>query len=142
MQSGQTDGKRYRSSMHGLATIIKEEGGLKGVYRGIGPKLTQSVLTAAILFMSKVRQSLASGRVELNLRYRKSCITPQRGHSTEDLLSVLDLKEGMFVIKSCYFCIVRRPNSTTGSYVMTWGLFQRRLFTEVHSPEAVQELTC
>jgi hypothetical protein len=32
--------------------VIKDEG-IGGLYRGIGPKLTQSVLTAAILFMSK-----------------------------------------------------------------------------------------
>ena len=37
-----------------LMLIRAEGGGLKALYAGMGPKLTQSVLTAAILFMSKV----------------------------------------------------------------------------------------
>lgn len=37
-----------------LAEILKSEG-IAGLYRGVGPKLTQSVLTAAILFMSQAR---------------------------------------------------------------------------------------
>ncbi|CAO1627237.1 unnamed protein product [Sympodiomycopsis kandeliae] len=37
-----------------LAEIVKNEG-IAGLYRGVGPKLTQSVLTAAILFMSQAR---------------------------------------------------------------------------------------
>jgi adenine nucleotide transporter 17 len=37
-----------------LAEILKNEG-VAGLYRGVGPKLTQSVLTAAILFSSQAR---------------------------------------------------------------------------------------
>jgi adenine nucleotide transporter 17 len=40
---------QYKSSLDGLLTIVKEEG-IEGLYKGIGSKLTQSVLTAAILF--------------------------------------------------------------------------------------------
>jgi len=52
MQSGQAVGKRYKSCLNGIVTIVQEEG-VKGFYKGIGPKLTQSVLTAAVLFVSK-----------------------------------------------------------------------------------------
>ena len=37
-----------------LAEILRNEG-VAGLYRGLGPKLTQSVLTAAILFSSQAR---------------------------------------------------------------------------------------
>lgn len=45
---------KYKSAMHGLLTILKEEGA-EGLYKGIGSKLTQSVLTAAILFVVQKR---------------------------------------------------------------------------------------
>lgn len=45
---------KYKSAMHGLLTILKEEG-VEGLYKGIGSKLTQSVLTAAILFVVQKR---------------------------------------------------------------------------------------
>lgn len=51
LQAGQS---RYKSSLHGLATILKEEG-IQGLYKGIGSKLIQSVLTAAILFAGQRR---------------------------------------------------------------------------------------
>ena len=54
MQAGSSDGQRYKSSWHGLLTIVEEEGVL-GLYKGIGTKLTQSVLNAAILFVSQRR---------------------------------------------------------------------------------------
>lgn len=43
-----------RSFIGELAEILKNEG-VSGLYRGVGPKLTQSVLTAAILFSSQAR---------------------------------------------------------------------------------------
>ncbi|KAI0040797.1 mitochondrial carrier [Auriscalpium vulgare] len=46
--------QRYRSALHGLQTIIKEEG-VEGLYKGVGSKLLQSVLTAAILFAGQRR---------------------------------------------------------------------------------------
>lgn len=49
LQSGSV---KYSSSLEGLRTIIREEG-ISGLYRGIAPKLTQSVATAAILFLAK-----------------------------------------------------------------------------------------
>lgn len=54
LQAGHARSKRYKSTLHGLVTIFKEEG-LKGLYGGAGTKLLQSVLTAAILFVAQRR---------------------------------------------------------------------------------------
>ncbi|KAJ7179136.1 mitochondrial carrier domain-containing protein [Mycena filopes] len=54
LQAGHAHALKYKSSMDGLLTILKEEG-LKGLYKGIGSKLVQSVLTAAILFAGQRR---------------------------------------------------------------------------------------
>ncbi|EIW82143.1 peroxisomal membrane protein PMP47B [Coniophora puteana RWD-64-598 SS2] len=54
MQAGHAESLKYKSSLHGLAIILKEEG-FQGLYRGVGSKLTQSVLTAAILFAGQRR---------------------------------------------------------------------------------------
>ncbi|KAH8926207.1 mitochondrial carrier [Atractiella rhizophila] len=53
-QANIPNSKQHRSSLHALRAIVDEEG-VEGLYRGIGPKLFQSVLTAAFLFMSKER---------------------------------------------------------------------------------------
>jgi adenine nucleotide transporter 17 len=47
VQSGQKEG-----SLAALSRIVRESG-YSGLYRGIGPKITQSVLTAALLFAFK-----------------------------------------------------------------------------------------
>ncbi|KAK4699879.1 purine-nucleoside phosphorylase, partial [Phenoliferia sp. Uapishka_3] len=44
MQAGQAEGRSYSSSLDGLRKILKNEG-VSGLYKGIGPKLTQSVAT-------------------------------------------------------------------------------------------------
>ncbi|KAH9978300.1 mitochondrial carrier domain-containing protein [Russula compacta] len=54
LQAGHATTTRYRSALHGLRIIIAEEG-ISGIYKGAGPKLLQSVLTAAILFASQRR---------------------------------------------------------------------------------------
>ncbi|KAH9055332.1 mitochondrial carrier [Lactarius vividus] len=54
LQAGHAAAARYRSALHGLRTIIAEEG-VSGIYKGAGSKLLQSVLTAAILFASQRR---------------------------------------------------------------------------------------
>ncbi|KAI6119390.1 mitochondrial carrier domain-containing protein, partial [Pisolithus croceorrhizus] len=54
IQVGQSQASKYRSSLHGLALILKEEG-IRGLYKGIGSKVLQSVLTAAILFAGQRR---------------------------------------------------------------------------------------
>jgi len=54
MQAGSATALRYKSSLDGLLTIIREEG-VEGIYKGIGSKLMQSVLTAAILFAGQRR---------------------------------------------------------------------------------------
>ena len=44
MQAGAVEGRSYNSSLDGLQKILKNEG-FKGLYKGVGPKLTQSVAT-------------------------------------------------------------------------------------------------
>jgi len=43
---------KYESAIDGILSIIKNEG-IAGVYKGVGNKLIQSVLTAAILFVGQ-----------------------------------------------------------------------------------------
>ncbi|KAI3635792.1 hypothetical protein MIR68_006430 [Amoeboaphelidium protococcarum] len=43
---------KYADTLNSIKTVLKEEG-VTGLYKGLGSKLTQSVLTAAILFMAK-----------------------------------------------------------------------------------------
>ncbi|KAK2466190.1 hypothetical protein APHAL10511_001832 [Amanita phalloides] len=54
LQAGSATAQKYKSSLDGLLTILREEG-VEGLYRGIGSKLVQSVLTAAILFAGQRR---------------------------------------------------------------------------------------
>lgn len=44
MQAGNAAGRSYTSSLDGLRKIVAAEG-VQGLYKGIGPKLTQSVAT-------------------------------------------------------------------------------------------------
>lgn len=43
---------KYKSALDGILSITKNEG-IGGVYKGVGNKLLQSVLTAAILFVGQ-----------------------------------------------------------------------------------------
>ncbi|KAI0326702.1 mitochondrial carrier [Cubamyces sp. BRFM 1775] len=54
LQAGQAHAQRYKSALDGILTILKEEG-IEGLYKGVGSKLAQSVLTAAILFAGQKR---------------------------------------------------------------------------------------
>ncbi|TFK43557.1 mitochondrial carrier domain-containing protein [Crucibulum laeve] len=54
LQAGSANALKYKSSLDGLLTILKEEG-IGGLYRGIESKIVQSVLTAAILFAGQRR---------------------------------------------------------------------------------------
>ncbi|KAJ7700057.1 mitochondrial carrier [Mycena rosella] len=54
LQAGHAHALKYKSSLDGLLTILKDEG-IEGLYKGIGSKLVQSVLTAAILFAGQRR---------------------------------------------------------------------------------------
>lgn len=57
---------RYKSSLDGLLTILKEEG-VEGLYKGIGSKVVQSVLTAAILFAGQRRIYEMTKKVSMRL---------------------------------------------------------------------------
>ena len=54
LQAGQAHAQRYKSALDGVLTILREEG-IEGLYKGVGSKLVQSVLTAAILFAGQKR---------------------------------------------------------------------------------------
>ncbi|KAF8165368.1 mitochondrial carrier domain-containing protein [Crassisporium funariophilum] len=54
LQAGSANSLKYKSAFDGLLTILKEEG-VEGLYKGIGSKVVQSVLTAAILFAGQRR---------------------------------------------------------------------------------------
>jgi adenine nucleotide transporter 17 len=54
LQAGSANASKYKSSFDGLLIILREEG-VEGLYKGIGSKLLQSVLTAAILFAGQRR---------------------------------------------------------------------------------------
>lgn len=54
LQANSAQSRAYTSSFGGLQKILREEG-LQGLYRGVGSKLVQSVLTAAILFAGQRR---------------------------------------------------------------------------------------
>ncbi|KAG6873311.1 hypothetical protein C0995_000464 [Termitomyces sp. Mi166 len=54
LQAGQASALKYKSTIDGLLTVLKEEG-VGGLYKGVGSKLLQSVLTAAILFAGQRR---------------------------------------------------------------------------------------
>ncbi|GAA97782.1 uncharacterized protein L969DRAFT_113147 [Mixia osmundae IAM 14324] len=71
MQSGQAQGRSYKSTFHGITSIIQSEGPA-GLYRGISTKLLQSVLTNAFLFMSKERFYLLVKSLILTLSVRKN----------------------------------------------------------------------
>lgn len=62
MQAGQAEGRSYTSAIDGLRKIVRKEG-VSGLYRGVGPKLTQSVATAAILFLAKEKIYQATVKV-------------------------------------------------------------------------------
>jgi len=54
LQAGQANALKHKSSLDGLLAILKAEG-IQGLYKGVGSKLVQSVLTAAILFAGQRR---------------------------------------------------------------------------------------
>ncbi|KAG9009581.1 hypothetical protein FRB90_008278 [Tulasnella sp. 427] len=54
MQAGHAAAKEYKSALDGILRVVREEG-IAGLYKGIESKLLQSVLTAAILFVSQQR---------------------------------------------------------------------------------------
>ncbi|GAA5898774.1 hypothetical protein JCM6882_003995 [Rhodosporidiobolus microsporus] len=59
MQAGNAEGKSYSSSFDGLRKIVAQEGP-QGLYKGVAPKLVQSVATAALLFLAKEKIYVAT----------------------------------------------------------------------------------
>lgn len=62
MQAGNAEGKSYASAFDGLRKIVAQEGA-RGLYKGIGPKLTQSVATVRVLSSFP-----ADNRIRLSLK--------------------------------------------------------------------------
>jgi adenine nucleotide transporter 17 len=54
LHAGEANALKHKSSFERLLAIIREEG-VQGLYKGVGSKLLQSVLTAAILFAGQRR---------------------------------------------------------------------------------------
>ncbi|KAF8639852.1 hypothetical protein AX17_001107 [Amanita inopinata Kibby_2008] len=83
LQAGSANALKYKSSLDGLLTILKGEG-IEGLYKGIGSKLIQSVLTAAILFAGQRRiyevtknNRYSVGRLlTQNLKWKKNDVRP------------------------------------------------------------------
>ncbi|ELU41438.1 peroxisomal membrane protein [Rhizoctonia solani AG-1 IA] len=82
MQSGHAHTREYKSAWDGLSKIMQREG-VAGLYRGIGSKLAQSVLTAAILFAGQKRfyeliktvsNSTAQNRFPLSNKPSRYCL--------------------------------------------------------------------
>lgn len=61
MQAGQVEGRSYSSSLDGVRKIVQTDG-LAGLYRGIGPKLTQSVATVRALTSSRPLRPVVDDR--------------------------------------------------------------------------------
>mgnify|MGYP002477680885 CR=1 FL=1 len=69
MQAGNAVGKSYTSSFDGLRKIVAAEGP-QGLYKGIGPKLTQSVATVRPLFLARglaAREEVCAGEARAGL---------------------------------------------------------------------------
>lgn len=85
LQAGSADALKYKSSLDGLLTILKEEG-IEGLYKGVGSKIVQSVLTAAILFAGQRRIFEITKRARFFFRCFLLFLTPTgrlRNHSSE-----------------------------------------------------------
>lgn len=76
LQAGSAAAQRYKSALDGLLTIVQEEG-IAGLYKGVGNKLIQSVLTAAILFAGQRRIYELMKSVRVPAKFLKN---PHHGH--------------------------------------------------------------
>jgi adenine nucleotide transporter 17 len=66
LHAGEANALKYKSSLAGLLTILKVEG-VQGLYKGVGSKLVQSVLTAAILFAGQRRIYEVTKKVRVHM---------------------------------------------------------------------------
>ncbi|KAK3344354.1 mitochondrial carrier domain-containing protein [Lasiosphaeria hispida] len=71
MHVAQGDGKRKEGMFEAINRVVRDEG-YAGLYRGIGPKVTQSVITAAFLFAFK--DALYAQTVRLRTTVAKKAI--------------------------------------------------------------------
>ncbi|KAJ7204322.1 mitochondrial carrier domain-containing protein [Mycena pura] len=67
LQAGHARALGYKSSLGGLLTILDEEG-VGGLYKGVGSKLVQSVLTAAMLFVGQ-RRIYEMAKIAISAKY-------------------------------------------------------------------------
>jgi len=65
LQAGHAHALKYKSSLDGMLSILREEG-VGGLYKGLGSKLLQSVLTAAILFAVQRRIYEITKKVQMS----------------------------------------------------------------------------
>ena len=77
LQAGHANALKYKSSLDGLVTILMEEG-VEGLYKGIGSKLVQSVLTAAILFAGQRRIYELTKKVIKSTPFLSATLTRKR----------------------------------------------------------------
>lgn len=81
LQAGQANALKYKSALDGLLTILREEG-VEGLYKGVGSKLVQSVLTAAILFVGQ-RRIYELTKAVCNSESRVDCFVVEKFAGTE-----------------------------------------------------------
>ncbi len=74
LRQSQNKDEQYNSLWTGLQKIVKGEG-VQGLYKGVGPKLIQSVLTAAFLFMFKERLFAESQKVIARIPGNRAALT-------------------------------------------------------------------
>jgi adenine nucleotide transporter 17 len=85
LHAGEANALKHKSSLEGLLAIVKAEG-VQGLYKGVGSKLLQSVLTAAILFAGQRRIYEMTKEVRsvfANLFLVESCTSGDQGSHSQ-----------------------------------------------------------
>lgn len=72
MQNKNKEESKPPTSMTDIFKLIIQKEGLQGLFTGYVPKITQSVLTAAILFLAKEKLFNATLKLLIFLGYREA----------------------------------------------------------------------